>query len=66
MNFRFVAVTEVEISVDPTEFTGLSVSDATEILEEMIAEEYPEVDVPYDDIVLAADELVTVACAIES
>lgn len=66
MTFRFVGTGEVTIDPDPTEFVGLSVAEATEALCDMLAEEYPEFDVPYNDIVMAADELVTHACATES
>ncbi len=66
MTFRFVGTCEVVIDCDPGEFTGMSVPEATEVLQEMLAEEYPEVDVPFDDLVMAADELVTFSCALES
>lgn len=66
MNYRFVGTTEVTISPDPTEFVGLTVHEAAQALEKLLADEYPKVDVPYNDIVMAADELVTFACAIES
>lgn len=63
MNLRFYGTMEATLEVDPDEFRGMSVVDATATLEEMLEEEYPEVDFPYDDIVMAADELVTAACA---
>lgn len=62
MNLRFVGTTEIELNVDPEEFRGLNVEDTVNALAEMLDDEYPEVDIPFDDVVMAADELVTAAC----
>jgi molybdopterin converting factor small subunit len=62
MNLRFYGTVELELDVDPGEFRGMNVPAATQALEDMLEEMHPEVDISFDDIVMAADELVTASC----
>lgn len=56
---RLVGTTEVTLNPDPKEFVGLSVDRAAQVLQKMLEEEYPGVDIPFNDIVMEADRLVT-------
>lgn len=65
MMMRFVGTTEVTLNPDPKEFVGMSVDRAAAALQKMLEEEHPRVDIPFNDIVMEADRLVTeaVGCA---
>lgn len=51
---RFFGTTEVELDIDPAEFAGMPTDEVVDAITTMLEEEYPDVDVNYEDVVLAA------------
>ena len=66
MIFRFNGYTEVAIDPDPREFVGMNVPAVTRELERLLDEVAPHVDVPFSDIVNAADAIVTEAAGLSA
>lgn len=57
IDFEFVGTTSAPLSLDPTEFEGLSVPQVTDEIKKLLAGIAPGVSFFEDDVVLAAEQL---------